>query len=143
MNAAEAESIYLPGLDEVPVREVLLQVVGVGRAGPVDQVEVNVVHVQILQRGSNALLDTVVPWVVQLGGDPDLIAGHAGILDSSANLGLVAVGQSSVDVAVASEQSILDSHADFVGLRLPGSKANGRNLSARVKGEGLPERQLC
>lgn len=91
----------LPGLDEVPVRQVLGLVVGVGRAGPVHQVQVDVVDAQVFEGGVDAVLDAVVPGVVQLGGDPDLVAWDAGVLDAGADLGLVAVGQGCVDVAVA------------------------------------------
>lgn len=65
------------------------------------QVQIDIVHAQILERRLNALLYLVVPGVVQLGGEPDLVAGHTGIADACANLGLVAVGQSRVNVAVA------------------------------------------
>lgn len=82
----------LPGLDEVPVRKVLGLVVGVGRAGPVHQVQVDVVDAQIFEGGVDAVLDEVVPGVVQFGGDPDLVARHAGIFDAGADLGFVAVG---------------------------------------------------
>ena len=67
----------LPGLDEVPVGQVLRLVLRVGGAGPVDQVEVHVVGAEVLKGGVNALGHTVVPGVVQLGGEPDLVAGHA------------------------------------------------------------------
>lgn len=128
----------LPGLDEVPVRQVLGLVVGVGRAGPVHQVQVDVVDAQVLEGGVDAVLDAVVPGVVQLGGNPDLLAGDAGVLDALANLGLVAVGEGGVDVPVALEQGVLDGLTDFVGLGLPGAQADGGDLVARVEGVGLP-----
>lgn len=112
-------------------------VIGVGRAGPVDQVEVNVVDAQVLQRGGNSLLDAVVPGVVQLGGEPDLLAGHAGVPNTSANLSLVAVGQRGVDVAVALQQGVLDSLTDLIGLGLPGSQTDGGDLVAGVESVGL------
>lgn len=56
------------------------------------QVQVNVVSTKVLQRGGNALLHAVVPGVVELGGEPDLIAGHARVADTGANLGLIAIG---------------------------------------------------
>lgn len=131
----------LPGLDEVPVRQVLRQVVGVGGAGPVDQVEIDVVDIQVLQRGGKAILHAVVPGVVQLGGDPDLVAGNAGVLDALADLMFVAIGESSVDVAVALQQGVLDGLAHFIGLGLPGAQADGGDLVARVEGVGLPMRR--
>lgn len=72
----------------------LLQVVGVSRAGPVDQVEVDIVEAKALERRVNALGDTVVPGVVKLGGNPDLLTGNARVTDTVTNLGLVAVSQS-------------------------------------------------
>ena len=83
----------LPCLDEVPVREVLGCVVGVGAAGPVHEVEVYVGDTQVLQRGLNALRHAVVPRVVQLGGNPDLFAGHTGVLDTLTYFGFVTVGE--------------------------------------------------
>lgn len=128
----------LPGLDEVPVWQVLGLVVGVGRAGPVDQVQIDVVDAQVLEGGVDSVLYTVVPGVVQLGGDPDLVAWHTRVLDAGADLGLVAVGQGRVDVSVALEQGILDSLADLIGLGLPGAEANGGDLVTGVEGVGLP-----
>ena len=113
-------------------------VVGVGGAGPVHQVQVNVVDAQILQGGGNTLLHTVVPGVVELGGDPDLLAGNTGVLDTGTDLGLVAVGKSSVNVTITLQQGVLDSHADLIGLGLPSSQANGRDLVTSVEGVSLP-----
>lgn len=72
----------MPRLDEVPVWEVLLQIGGIGRAGPVHEIQVNVIGSERLQGRVNSLLDSLVPWVVQLGGQPDLLAGDAGVLNS-------------------------------------------------------------
>lgn len=114
----------------VPVLVVLLEVLGVGRRGPVDEVEVNVVGAEVLERRGDALLDVLVPWVVKLGGDPDLLTGDARVLDALANLVLVAVGEGSVDVAVASVKGGLDGNANLVGLGLPGTETNSWDLSA-------------
>ena len=57
-----------------------------------------------------------MPWVVKLGGDPDLLTGDTRVLDTETNLSLVAVGESGVDVTVASEESGLDGFANLVGL---------------------------
>ena len=102
------------------------------------QVQVNVVHTEILQGRGKAILDAVVPGVVELGGEPDLLTRDTGVADTGANLGLVAVGQGSVDVTVARLQGILDSHAHLVGLGLPGTQTNGGDLVTGVKGVGLP-----
>lgn len=118
----------LPGLDEVPVGEVLLEVGGVGGRGPVDQVEVDVVGTEVLEGRGDALFDTLVPRVVELGGDPDLLTRNAGVLDALTDLGLVAVCESSVDVAVSSEERSLDGLTNLVGLGLPGAQANSGHL---------------
>ena len=55
------------------------------------KVEVDVVHLQALQRAGDALFDNMVPRVVELGGDPDLIARHPRVFDSQANFMLVSV----------------------------------------------------
>ena len=57
-----------------------------------------------------------MPWVVKLGGDPDLLTGDTRVLDTETNLSLVAVGEGSVNVTVASEESGLDGFANLVGL---------------------------
>lgn len=66
----------IPCLDEIRVRQVLLEVVWIRGTRPVHQVQINIVHVQILERTVDALCDALVPWVVELGGDPDLLPRH-------------------------------------------------------------------
>ena len=128
--AARGQLLHLlPRLDEVPVRVVLLQILGVGGGWPVDQVQVDVVGAQVLEGASDALLDALVPWVVKLGCHPDLISWDARVLDALADLVLVAVGEGSVDVAVAGLEGSLDSLADLVGLGLPGAQTNSGHLS--------------
>lgn len=105
------------------------------------QVKINVIGAEVLERGFNSLRHNVVPGVVQLGGEPDLIAGHAGILDTGTDLGLVAISQSSVNVAVAGEKSVLHSLTDLVRLGLPCSQTDGGDLSAGVEGVGLSVRR--
>jgi len=127
----------LPCLNEVPVGEVLGLVLGVGRAGPVNKVQVDVVDTEVLERGGNTLLNTVVPGVIELSGEPDLLAGHARVLDTGTDLGLVAVSKGSIDVTVALQQGILHSNPNLIGLGLPGTKANGGNLVTGVEGVSL------
>lgn len=105
-----------PCVDEVPVGVVLLEVVGVGGGWPVHKVQVNVVNTEVLERRGDALFDTLVPWVVKLGCDPNLLTGDTRVLDSLTDLGLVAVCESGIDVAVTSEESSLDGLTDLVGL---------------------------
>lgn len=91
----------VPGLDEVPVRQVLLLVIRVRGAGPVHQVEIDIIKTKALEGGVNTLLDTVVPGVVQLGGHPDLFAGNTRLLDTLANLCFVAIGKSAAHPLVS------------------------------------------
>ena len=105
------------------------------------QVEIHVISVKILERGVNALSHTVVPGVVQFGGEPDLVAGHARVLDTRTNFGLVAISQSSVNVAVTGEKSVLDGLTDLIWLGLPCSQTDGGNLGASIESVGLPVRR--
>ena len=93
------------------------------------QVEIDVVSLEVLERRGNALFDALVPWVVKLGGNPDLLTGNTGVLDTETDLSLVAVGKGSVDVTVASEESSLDGLANLVGLGLPGTETDSGDLS--------------
>lgn len=93
------------------------------------QVQIDVVGLEVLERRGNALLDALVPGVVKLGGNPDVLAGNAGVLDTKTDLVLVAVGKSSVNVTVAGEESSLDGLANLVGLGLPGTETDGGDLS--------------
>lgn len=107
-EVANTDVLHLAGLDQllhlaprvnvVPIRVDLLHV-WVGAAWPVDEVQVDVVSAQVLERGLNGLWDALVPWVVELGGEPDLLTGDAGGLDSDTDFGLVLVGEGCVDVA--------------------------------------------
>lgn len=105
------------------------------------QVQVDVVDTEILEGRGNTVLYTVMPGVVQLGGDPNLVARHSRVPDACADFRLVAVGQSRVDVAVALQQGILDGFANLIGPRLPSAQANGGDLVPGVQSVGLPARQ--
>ena len=93
------------------------------------EVKVNVVGLEVLERRGDALFDALVPGVVKLGGDPDLLTRDTRVLDAETDLSLVAVGEGSVNVTVASEKSGLDGLANLVGLRLPGTQTDSGNLS--------------
>lgn len=80
----------------------LLGVIRVGRAGPVHQVEIDIVQAKALKGRINALRNTVVPGVIQLGGNPDLIAGDARISDTGTDLSFVAVCKSTKSASVRS-----------------------------------------
>jgi hypothetical protein len=64
-----------------------------------DQVEIHVIRAQGLERGLDALLHALVPWVIQLGGEPDFRAWDAAVLDAGADFGFIAVSEGGVDVA--------------------------------------------
>jgi hypothetical protein len=57
-----------------------------------------------------------VPWVVELSGDPKLVAGNTRVLDTLTDLFLIAIGESSVDVTVASVDSCRNSRANLTRL---------------------------
>lgn len=66
-----------------------------------NEVEVDIVHAQVLQRRIDRLGDPLVPGVVELRGDPDLLARHPRSAHALTHLGLVAVGKCRVNVPVA------------------------------------------
>lgn len=57
-----------------------------------------------------------MPRVVELGCDPDLLTWYTRVLDTLADLMLVAIGKSSVNVSVAGKEGGLHSLADLVRL---------------------------
>lgn len=63
-----------------------------------DEVEVDVFDTQAFQAGGDSLLDTLVPWVIELGGDPDLLTRNTGVLDAQTDFLLVSVGEGTVDM---------------------------------------------
>lgn len=128
----------LPRIHIVPALMVLLQIRRVRAARPVDQVQVNIVEAEALEARVDALGDALVPRVVELGGDPDLGARDAAVADAGADLGLVAVGERRVDVAVAVLEGREDGVVHLVRGRLPGAEADDGDLRARVEGRGAP-----
>jgi hypothetical protein len=120
----------------------------------VHEVQVNIVEHEIFQRRVNALLDTLVPWIVELGGDPDLASWNTGVLDSETNFMLIAICErpgvcvrlilflsrlySRVNVAITRLQRNFDSFSDLVGLRLPRPETDARHLVPSVEDEDLP-----
>lgn len=114
----------------------LLQVLRIRTTRPMHKVQINVIQPQVLQRRVNGLGHALVPGVVELGGDPDVGAGHAGVADGGADLGLVAVGEGGVDVAVAVGEGGEDGVVDLVGGRLPGAEADGGDFGTGVELEG-------
>lgn len=132
-----------PGIDKIPVVVDLLGVLPVKTGGPVHEVEVDVGGIEVLERGVNGLGDVLVPVVVQLGGEPDLLTGNARGLDALADFLLVAIGIRGVDVSVAGTQSSLDGLLDLTGLGLPGAETDSGHLGARVELVGLATVASC
>lgn len=101
------------------------------------QVEVEIVKTQVLQAGLETLLDASVVGAPQLGGDEQLLAlddtGVKGLLDTLANLVLVAVAQRSVDVAVADLDSMAHGSGDLARSGLPCTQAQSWDLGASVE----------
>jgi len=79
----------------------------------VHQVQIHVINTKRLERGVNTLIDALVPRVVEFGGEENLFAGDTRCFDTLANFGLVAIGKSSVYVAVTFAEGNLDSVGDF------------------------------
>lgn len=55
------------------------------------EIQVNIVEHQIFQRRVNALVDPLVPRIVQLGGDPDLASGDTRVFDAQADFMFIAI----------------------------------------------------
>ncbi len=123
------------------------------------EVEVDIVGLEVFQRRSNALRNTLVPRVVQLGGEPDLAARHTRIDDTLSDLGFVAISKrtdqsersipaSEVCIRVDMSVTILESHLDclahLIGFGLPRSETNAGHLIAGVEREDSPKRRsIC
>lgn len=61
---------------------------------PMHEIEVDVVGLKISQGRCDSLRDALVPWVVQLCGDPNLRTRYTRIFDTLADLLLVAISKS-------------------------------------------------
>jgi hypothetical protein len=84
----------------------------------VDQVQVEVVQAQALQRGVEGALDDLLARAAldpQLGGDEQLLPRDAAALDRPADGLLVAVGGGGVKVPVAGREGMLDGLLGLVG----------------------------
>lgn len=71
--------------------------------------------------------------VLELGGQEKFAPGHTGGFDAIANLLLISIGGSGVNVAVTALECDLDSGLDLVGLGLPCSQSDGGNLGSCVQ----------
>jgi len=41
------------------------------------EIKIDIVNTEVLERSVDSFLDALVPRVVELGGNPDLVTGHA------------------------------------------------------------------
>lgn len=87
--------------------------------GPVDEVQVEVVSLQLLQGLVAGGLDELwlVGGVPELGGKEDLLTGDTRGLPATANFLLVLVASGTIDVAVAVLESDLNGLLDLIRLR--------------------------
>lgn len=126
-----------PSITEIPILEMMRLIIRIRRARPMHQVQVNIVNPQIRQTVVNRLRNALVPWVIQLRCQPELVARYTGGFDAGANFLLVLVREGCVDVAVSGAEGVLDGFGDFVGLGLPCSETDGGDFVARVEGVGF------
>lgn len=61
-----------------------------------NQIQVDIIEAERFQGSVNAFLNTFVPWIIELGGDPDLFSGNARVFDALADFVLVPICKSSV-----------------------------------------------
>ena len=112
-----------------------IQVQALLRLSPVNQVQVNVVGAQLLQRSVERLEGVLVALVgvPQLGGEEDILTSHVGGGDGTAHARLVAVDGGGVDVAVAGlKGGAHDLLSDLV-LNLPHTVAQLRDSSTVIE----------
>jgi hypothetical protein len=115
---------------------------------PVDQQQVDALEPQVAQRGLRlpahpAGVELLHP---QLGRDEDLVAGHAGVGETAADLALVPVGPRRVEVAVAEHEGVANRLDAVVAAELPGPEADARHLGAadaERRGAQATSRSFC
>lgn len=97
--------------------------------GPVDEVEVKVVELELSEGVIEGLLNVLgaMGVVPQLGGDEEVLALETELFDALVqtlgDLLLVLVDLGQIEVAVASLESLVDANGDLTGLGLPGAVA--------------------
>lgn len=107
-----------------------------------DEVHVDVIHAQSLEALVQALFDARVVRRPRLGHDVDVLATDArgkGLLETLADLGLIAVAVGAVDELVAVSERVGDGRLDLAGLGLPRSwifRLSNRRSSCRA-GRGV------
>lgn len=91
------------------------------------QVQINIVQTQVLQGSLETLFDASVVRAPQLGSDEQILALDDtrinGLLDTLADLVLIAIAQSTVNVAVAHLNSVAHGTSNLARRGLPGTQA--------------------
>ena len=97
--------------------------------------QVEHIQAQIAHGGLEAAQGVVAPMVavVELGGHPQLVAGHSRARDGGADAGLVAVHLGGVDMPVADVEGVADHAFDLLDADLVGAQTQLRHL----QGSGL------
>ena len=106
--------------------------------GPVDEVEVDVVHLEAIEAVLQRALGLVeaVAVVEALGRDEDVVAVEARGVDGLPDGGLVAVGRGGVDVPVAREQRAGGGLSGLLGRHLEDPEAELRDLDVAAQRDG-------
>ena len=105
---------------------------------PVDEVEVDVLHLEAVQAVAQRALGLVEAVVVveALGRDEDVVALEARGVDGLADGGLVAVGRGGVDVPVAREQGARGGLGGLFGRHLEDPEAELGDLDVAAQRDG-------
>eukprot|EP00756_Hemistasia_phaeocysticola_P022109 Hpha_TRINITY_DN15812_c0_g6::TRINITY_DN15812_c0_g6_i1::g.188700::m.188700 len=109
------------------------------RLGPVDEVEIQVLKLEVLEALANCRLDVLrlVLRVPEFGGYEDVLSlddtGLEGSLERLADLSLVLVNGGAVDVTVTDLKSCADGAANFTRRRLPRAESNRRHVLPGVQ----------
>lgn len=111
------------------------------------QIQINIVQTQVLQGSLETLLDAGVVRAPQLGSDEQILAldnaSVNGLLDTLADLVLIAIAQSAVNVAVARLNGVAHGASNLARRGLPGTQAQSRDLSTGVQLEADVSSSHC
>lgn len=92
------------------------------------KIKIHIVDAQRLQRTVKALVDALMPRIIEFRRDPDLISWDARILDAKPDFLLVFVCQCGVNVPVAFLKSNFDGFADLAWRTLPCSYLSYKSM---------------
>src|SRR5687767_1765728 len=135
------ELLHLPpSVHVVPVLQRLALIIRIETGGPVHQVQIHIVHSKVLQTFVYGLENSVMPIIIQLRGQPDLLTRNTGGPDSLPDLLLVSIGKGCVYMPVATPECPFHSHLNRARLGLPGSQPYGGHNCTRVERDSFPYR---